>query len=201
MFISNFVINGITIGIGRIFDEMAIVLDFSKSGICDAIDNEDEKLLDALKSLRLKSLEIDAIQTFGNNFEYYFTQGAGWEWGLEAHSFTELSEYKKMADLVLSSDIVDAVAIKSANIFLQALEGNYPEYIPTEMELNYKKQEKYQRQRAKWLKILIEKNGYKCHICEIDKDLCIKHLVSIMKGGETELENLQLRCKKCINKK
>ncbi len=201
MFIQEFEVNGFKLGIGRVSNGMSIVLEFSYPEISRAIDNEDINLISAIKALKDRNREIDAIQIFDDNFEYYFERGEGWETALRRHSFWDLQEYKNTAELVLTSDLASNKAVNSAKVFLQALQGDYPIHIPSENSLRHTKQNRYVRQRSKWLKLLIEKNGYKCHICEIDKDLRIKHLVTIMDGGETELENLQLRCKKCINKK
>ena len=161
----------------------------------------DVLFLEALKKGLFFSDEIDCIRTFDGNFESSFTQGHSWARAIDMWSFRELEEFKRKAGVVLQSDYSSKDSKFIAQKFLNALNGDIPEYIPSKEEIIYKKQEKFRNSRSKWLKLLIERDGYKCNKCSIDIDLCVKHIVSLSKGGETELENLKLACRKCINKK
>lgn len=202
-------IDGFCFGIGRVgldlcyhgSSEMNILLSLKDEKTIKALIDGDTSFLEALKKGLFFSDEVDCIRTFDDNFELYFTQGYSWERAIDMRSFRELEEYKRKAGIVLQSDYSSEASKMTAQKFLNALNGDIPEYIPSEQEIIYKKQEKFRNSRAKWLKLLIERDGYKCNKCLAEVDLCVKHIVSLSKGGETELENLKLACRKCINKK
>lgn len=201
-------INGFDMGIGRIVclenfkkPPMQIIFDLDDEKIIDAIKNLDVELLKAMKEAYDLSDEFDAINEF-HNFEYYFTQGSNnWSRFGSDHSFQQLEEYKRKAMIVLNSKFSNDNLNMEARRFLDFLDGKIPEYIPSPEELLYKKKEKFVKSRSKWLKLLIERDGYECKRCKIKNNLCVKHSISIMNGGETELNNLNLFCRTCINKK
>lgn len=201
MYCSNVEINDFNFGVGQILYGSDIVINLNDEKIIKALLNLDIKFLEALREGLLISEEIDAINTFKDNFEYYFTQENGWRKALEYHSFNEIEKYKRKALIVLGSTRSNDSCKFEAQRFLNILDGDIPEFIPSEWQILARKEEKFRSSRSKWLKLLIERDGYKCNKCLIDKDLCVKHIVSLRNGGETELQNLKLVCRKCMNKK
>jgi hypothetical protein len=200
-------INGFELGIGRIicFEDfkktpMQIIVNLDNEKIISAIKNLDIEILKAFQKAYEVSDEVDAINTF-HNFEHYFTQGYSWSKAAQHYSFSTLEDYKRKATIVMNSKLSNDLVRHEAKQFLDFLDGKEPVYIPSESDLISRKEEKFRKSRSKWLKLLIERDGYQCKKCKIDKDLCVKHTISIRKGGETELSNLSLSCRKCINKK
>jgi len=192
--------HGLDIGITNGFNSTGhLMLSLDDESIVEAIKNKNIELFDALGFALNISDQIKAIHVF-DRFEHYFTQGAGWERAFSGYTTNKLLEYKRQAEIVLWSDYSNESQRQEARIYLNAMDGDFPKYIPTERDAKTKKQEKYTRSRAKWLRLLIEDRPYQCQACGKEKDLRIKHLVSIMKGGETELSNLEFRCTKCVNK-
>ena len=48
---------------------------------------------------------------------------------------------------------------------------------------------------------LSERDGWICANCGVDHNLTIDHILSVTKGGKTELRNLQVLCEWCNEKK
>ena len=192
--------HGFNLNIGRILRSLSVLIDFDDQNIVKAILNNDANLFEALKEAYFFKDEIDAIQTF-RSFNQEFCQGYHIKRALEHYDFNDLEKYKSQALIVLDSENACESSKISAQLFLNALNGIYPDYIPTQQDLINRKQERYNSSRAKWLKLLIERDGYVCEYCDSSHNLRIKHLLSIQKGGDTKMENLKLRCAKCINKK
>lgn len=44
---------------------------------------------------------------------------------------------------------------------------------------------------------LVVRDGYQCACCHEYRKLVVDHIVAVKQNGKTELENLQLLCKKC----
>lgn len=192
--------HGLEIGITNGFSsEGHLMLDLENDLIIDAINSKSLDLLDALLFVSKKAKEIRAIYVF-DRFEHYFIQGGGWERALSRCTTNKLLEYKKQAELVLWSELSSEKQKQEARIYLNAMDGDFQKHIPTATDIKTRKLQKYQKSRGKWLQLLIEDRPYKCHLCDIKKNLRIKHLVTIMNGGKTELSNLQFRCTKCVNK-
>jgi len=185
--------------VGRLFEGLSILLDLEDEETRLAIQNKDIKLLDHFLDILNNIDEIDAIQVFSHDFEGYFLQGRSWERVLKESTFSLLSSYKEKALLVIKSPMASKEIKEISGVFLRALDGDLPPYTPTEREIRNAKQDRYNSSRAKWLKLLIESHGYKCQRCGADKNLKIKHLVTINDGGNTELSNLELRCATHMN--
>lgn len=202
MYFESYNINGFKIIIGEVPWNEAIVLDLEDEKIVDAIKNKDMNLMDAIFKAQYYSKEIAAINFFkcGVNF---CVENFNWDSYLNGYGgcHGSIIETKLKACKVLSGEIADENIRQMARIFLNACDGDHPEYVPTERDIKNRKQSRYQASRAKWLRLLVESVGYKCTKCDHDKDLRIKHLVSIMNGGENELSNLEFRCLKHINSK
>ena len=147
------------------------------------------------------SEEFDAIQTF-NDFEHYL-RGRSWSSLQDLYSFQSLAQFLKQAELVLASQYSNDIQKQNAINLIDTLNGEAPQTIyknkeSTELE---KKQRSFQKRRNKLFKLLIERDGYSCHVCKITSDLCVSHEIPLTKGGESEMDNLKLRCKKCLRKR
>jgi 5-methylcytosine-specific restriction endonuclease McrA len=46
-------------------------------------------------------------------------------------------------------------------------------------------------------RIVFEKCGYKCVVCDSTERLTIDHIISVYRGGNNDLNNLQCLCNKC----
>lgn len=57
---------------------------------------------------------------------------------------------------------------------------------------------KCRKRRRQWL---VWAYGSKCAKCGAEKNLTIDHVVPICKGGGHNIENLQILCRSCNNKK
>ncbi|MEM9955142.1 MAG: HNH endonuclease signature motif containing protein [Chloroflexota bacterium] len=85
--------------------------------------------------------------------------------------------------------------------------GYYPNWMPSPYKRGVppqvKRQVRYQlRKHAdEWYMTLSEQYGEVCVNCGIsppeDNKLALDHIISIAKGGQSELSNLQLLCKTC----
>jgi 5-methylcytosine-specific restriction endonuclease McrA len=205
-YINEVAIDGYIFNIGKFHSKkpripMQIMLDLDDEKIVTALKNGNDSLLKALLVAYKFSYEIECINTF-YNFEYHITQGTG-DWSRYAYHtpFEILDEYKSKALVAVSSKHADDSCRMEAQRYLDFLNGIIPKYEPTQSDLLHRREEKFRRSRSKWLKLLVERDGYKCSRCAITQDLCVKHTVSLSKGGETELNNLKLFCRLCMNKK
>lgn len=52
-----------------------------------------------------------------------------------------------------------------------------------------------------FLRKIMYSNFVHCALCKIDGPLSVDHIIPISKGGSKKLDNLQLLCKSCNNKK
>lgn len=199
-FLNTLVTNDYRIVVTDYFDgEGKLLLNLNDEKITQAIINKDLGLFDALIKAQKAFPQLLAMHVF-ENFFYRFTQGRGWAYALSITPTKSLMRFKRQAETVLWSDYSTEQHKQEARGFLNALDGDFPEHIPTDSQIKNTKQNRYNSSRAKWLRLLVEERGYKCHCCPSDKNLKIKHLITIQNGGETELSNLELRCTKCINK-
>ena len=204
-FCKKYEINDLLISIGRGHEGgFNIFLDLDSAAIVEAINTKDPKLLDALKLLLLRSNEIDLNHSF-DEFERYSTRGYGYaKYNIYDWDEINIRQFKINANKVIESELADEHQKDQAKKLLLFLKGEIPRYIPTESELFQqecnRKLNRYQKNRSKWERLLIDAHGYKCTKCEIISNLRIKHLVSINKGGNTELGNLEFRCTKCMSK-
>lgn len=56
--------------------------------------------------------------------------------------------------------------------------------------------------RKEWFRSsVLAAAGFQCRICGSSEELEIDHIVPVIRGGETEKENLQALCKSCNTKK
>lgn len=201
MYCDDYTINDFKIGIGDCPWNQSIILDLTNEKIVQGIKNKDPNLMEAIFTAQYHSKELDAINFF--QYQTNFTK-ENFNWSryfVECDYNGNFQATKSKASIILCGEIANEDVRQSARIFLNACDGDYPKYIPTEHDLKIRKQNRYRDSKAKWLRLLVESVGYKCTKCECNKDLRIKHLVSIMKGGETELSNLEFRCTKHINAK
>lgn len=54
----------------------------------------------------------------------------------------------------------------------------------------------FQRDRSQIALALIERDGYKCQLCDSVEDITIDHIVALSKGGTDDLNNLRFLCRK-----
>jgi hypothetical protein len=192
-------INGFPIEYGRMnmSNSFGVYLNFEDDLIKKAILDSEPLLLSAIKEVLSLSEEIDALYVF-KHFNYYLENGS-WSRITENYSFVALNKFLKQAEIVLKSQSIDEVAKKNAQCLIDILNGNPPPSKElTEVE---KKQRKFQKTRNKLFKQLIERDGYECHVCKTASDLRVSHEISLTKGGESEMNNLRLKCRKCVNKR
>ena len=50
-------------------------------------------------------------------------------------------------------------------------------------------------------KIIFKRDGKYCRKCNSTKELTLDHIISVLRGGENELNNLQVLCRSCNSKK
>lgn len=62
-----------------------------------------------------------------------------------------------------------------------------------------RKQFSYMKRRLK--RLLIERDGRKCALCGQTREITIDHIEPIIRGGNNDLDNLQLLCMPCNTKK
>lgn len=65
---------------------------------------------------------------------------------------------------------------------------------------NNERQKRYRDRKNKVAEVL-ERDGYKCVSCGTKEDLVIDHVIPVIDGGDTTLENLQSLCRTCNLKK
>lgn len=62
-----------------------------------------------------------------------------------------------------------------------------------------KRRERYtlRKHYAAWFTTLTERDGARCQHCGAEDALVLDHVVSIARGGRSELDNLQILCAAC----
>lgn len=191
-------INGFNIGIGDILWGQGILISLEDEEISEALKNKDTNLIEALHTAHYHSKELQAINFFKDGYDggYFFKDNFNWEQYFNGyHSNENIIENKLKATTVLCGNLADENIRQRARRYLNACDGDYPAYIPTDDDIKALKLRRYARKRHVWSALLSDSKGYKCAICgETEEKLTIKHLVTIQQGGETELENLEFRC-------
>lgn len=75
----------------------------------------------------------------------------------------------------------------------------YKRAVPPQLKRRYRAE--LRAHYAIWLSKLSEQYGYMCMHCGATNELVIDHIVPIALGGLSELDNLQLLCRRCNNLK
>ena len=186
---------------GYLFPGLGAYINFYDPKIKTAIENKDPVFFEAIKSLLNESAELHALHTF-SNFEYYYLQGNGWEILTTYHySFDDLEKLKKQAYLVLESKRADKDQRKTAQTLLDVLSGNYKFPPPPEKSPEEKAKATFDRKRDKIRLKLVVRDGYKCVNCGEDKENSLCLTQKVKDPLNYELDNLHLKCRKCMRKK
>jgi hypothetical protein len=143
--------------------------------------------------------ELHALLVF-TNFEHYELQGHNWRRFYDDNSFESMQNYKRLAHIVLNSEMADEIQINTAKTVLSILAGTYqfppePEKSPEE-----KARRKFENAKQRLRTKLVIERGHKCDNCSESGDgmLCL-----IRKDDSIhnyEMDNLVLRCRRCMNK-
>jgi hypothetical protein len=200
-YVINIDINGFTFYFGNYTYNwnIGLIIDFNELDVLESIANGDPAFFESLAELATKKEELIALHTI-ERFEHYILQGHPWETLTKYKNFSSLQGYKIQADFVLKSKFATNKQIITAQTIIDVLNGNYkapprPEKSPEEKAKNA-----FQWKKEKLrLKLAVER-GYKCDNCGDDKE----NSLCIIRKDESicnyELENLVLRCRKCLNK-
>jgi 5-methylcytosine-specific restriction endonuclease McrA len=116
-------------------------------------------------------------------------------------SYSSLTTLKKQAEIILkNSERVNPRALKNSKMILECLKGNFPKRKFYEKTPEEKAKSNFEKKRDKLRLKLTIQNGYKCADCGKDDEnsLCITQKEKSMLNYE--LDNLMLRCRKCMNK-
>ncbi|CZL44862.1 HNH endonuclease (plasmid) [Legionella pneumophila] len=178
---------------------IGIFIDFSNVKIKEAIETGNENFYNAIKSVLSQGDEIDALYEM-TNFEHYALQGHGWRALTEYYDFASLEKFKFQAELVLASKHANEEQLRVARTIIDVLNGTYKFPPPPERSPEEKAKAAFERKKPKLkLKLTIDR-GYKCDQCgnSTENSLClIRRDNSIL---NYEIDNLVLRCRKCMNK-
>ena len=64
-----------------------------------------------------------------------------------------------------------------------------------------KRRSSFAKKRNQLMLAVIDRDGYKCQHCGIDKSLTVDHILALSIGGSDDIENLQLLCRPCNSRK
>ena len=64
-----------------------------------------------------------------------------------------------------------------------------------------KRRASFSRNRNQLMLSVIDRDGYICQHCKINKNLTVDHIFPLSKGGTDDLDNLQLLCRPCNSRK
>jgi len=78
-------------------------------------------------------------------------------------------------------------------------------YIALDEADAYTKQRKKIRARKNYVPqkvraAVLQRDGHKCLLCGADEDLTVNHIVSVNRGGRSEVDNLQTLCVSCFRR-
>lgn len=175
-------------------------INFEDDKIKKAVSSGDDDLYSAICELLQCGEELDALYTI-TNFENYELQGHGWDSMQEHCSFKTLEEYKRKATVVLNSKKADADQLATAKTIISILDGNYIRPTPPEKSPEEKRKALFEKKKPKLRLSLVIRDGYKCVDCSGSQEgsLCI-----VQKNVDLdnyEVDNLVLKCRKCMKKK
>ncbi len=66
---------------------------------------------------------------------------------------------------------------------------------------NRKRKNFTEKERGIFIKLLFDRDGKHCQRCEETKDLTIDHIFPLSAGGENDMSNFQILCRKCNSSK
>jgi hypothetical protein len=179
---------------------LGLYIDFEDNKIIKAIEQNDSKLLYAIKFILSQRELLDAQYTM-TNFEHYYLQGHPWHDLKHLYSFSELFDIRRKADLILvHKNECDSYQKEIAQLIIQTLDGNPPKYERIEKSPEEKARSRFENKKPRLRTQLVIRDGYKCDNCgKSDEDsLCIKQ--KEFSNINYELENLTLRCRSCSTK-
>ena len=118
----------------------------------------------------------------------------------ELQNYTNLGKntIPKKIKLLINKKIIS----KNKDIYFihfPELENTYEQ--ETKQTLINQRRSQFGNRRAQLMLLLIERDGYICKLCAIDKNITIDHVIPISKGGTDDSSNLQLLCQSCNSKK
>lgn len=203
-YIEEYNFDGYNIGVGGMNgSEPTITLNYNLPLIAKAIEDEDIEFFDILKRAIHRAKAVNELSEFDDCIGRLSPKD--YSWRLSNFTFNQIIAFKKTAQQILDAyskepDREKGSRFYVAMTFMNALEGDFPEYKPTNQDMATTKLNRLNRSMHKWKQKLIDRDGYKCTSCGIEKDLCIKRRVAFIDGGEVDLNNFEFKCRKCLNK-
>ena len=182
-----------------------------------AIKNKNKILFELLEK-ELKSVEYYALFTFFN-FLDCLSNGNHYGHGyIDDNMFTNIAcSWSEESLLKFAEEI-----IQKSNLILKKYRHTIPDWLKNKVNkycLQAKdfKQKKINRQakdffielrrrefqslRKNLIIMLINRDDYKCKVCEKHDNITVDHIIPLSKGGTDELDNLQLLCRSCNSSK
>lgn len=184
---------------------LGICINLEDEQILSLLD-EPEKLASCLKQIIPQLKFSEAHNTFyemadDNGILRSGSYWRQWQEFIEEKSYISLTQMKEQAQMLLNhSEHCEDRAIANAKIFLECLEGNYPERYHREKTPEENEKASFDKKKPKLRLKLTIRDGYKCDGCGKTKEdsLCVVKKDTM--NSSIELDNLVLRCRPCINK-
>lgn len=179
-----------------------IILDLNDEEMIDAIENEDYRLWSVLWKYFFEEKEIFDSCNYFDNLDFYVLQGHSIAKALRYLNQSQIEEMRNHS-LYISEPACSDRGRMTAKYKEKAKECLFEinEY-KKKKSINIKERRNvFSKIRNQLMLAVIDRDGYKCQHCKIDKSLTVDHIFPLSKGGSDELDNLQLLCRSCNSKK
>jgi hypothetical protein len=180
-----------------------------------AIKNKNQILFELLEE-ELKSVEYYALFTF---FNFLDCLDDDYDHGyIDDNMFTNIAcSWSEESLLKFVEEIIE-----KSNLMLKKYKHSIPDWVRDKvnkycLQAQNFKQKKINRQakdffielrrrefqslRKDLIIMLINRDDYKCKVCETHDNITVDHIIPLSKGGTDELDNLQLLCRSCNSSK
>lgn len=178
-----------------------IILDLNDGNLLTCIEEEDDALFSLLKKYLYEHKEIHEAHEYFEGFDYYILQGHSIYNAINYFNDEQREEMRRNATYVSTPAASDRKFLEiyrekaiQCLIELDKYENKKLINIP-------KRRSSFAKKRNQLMLAVIDRDGYKCQHCGIDKSLTVDHILALSIGGSDDIENLQLLCRPCNSRK
>lgn len=159
-----------------------------------------KELIEAVKTKSSKIFEILGIVIQNYELVFFVKDLEGGYFFKEAIEEVGESEFRAKLEAVLVSDspLLTSRDKEVARQGLAYVDNMVRLFQQAEAEKSYtaKRRKEFNRRRDSLIKIVIERDGYRCAECGATEDLTLDHKTPLSKGGSDDPKNLQILCRK-----
>jgi hypothetical protein len=151
-----------------------------------AIRDRDERILDLLNWM------VDEIDTL--SLSRWATDISAIEFWRDKKS---LDEFGQIINTILDSYYIEPTTRKRLELELDwvSKERQIEAQKLAKAEYSQRRRSEFSRNYDQLMLALIQRDGYRCVICDTIEDLTIDHIIPLSKGGTDELSNLRILCR------